>query len=386
VISADALVTAAVEQTGLDDFGGDSYRAGLEVLCDSLSTEAQLSELGALAVPGQVVGSLANRLKVVDHAKRHGTAGEAIEAPVFVIGLFRAGTTLLSNLLDKDPRNRSLLSWEAGDSAPPSTPADYRSGERVELKRLAQSMLDELNPGFRAIHHEEPDGPTECITVLAADFKALLWESVANVRSYGEWLLSTDQVSAYEHHRRTLQVLQSGGVRGRWTLKTPHHALALDALTAVYPDARLVYLHRDPVEVAASAFSLVASLSGTFSDADHRAYIARRWTDVLVACTERVDAFRDARPDVPILDIRYLDLLADPLSTVHDLYGFLGEELTPGAAAAMRAHVDANPRGRFGTHRYDVTDFGVSAAELRERFIGYLDRYSLETDVTAPTG
>jgi hypothetical protein len=381
VISPDALVAAAVEQTGLDDFGGDSYREGLEVLCDSLTHEAQLSELGALAVPGQIVGSLANRLRIVDHAKQHDTSGEAIEQPVFVIGLFRAGTTLLSNLLDRDPGNRSLLTWETGDSAPPSTPADHRAGERVELNRIAQSMLDAMNPGFKAIHHEEPEGPTECITVMAGDFKALLWESVANVPSYGEWLLQTDQVSAYEHHRRTLQVLQSGGVRGRWTLKTPHHALALEALTTVYPDARLVYLHRDPVEVAASAFSLIASLSGTFSDADHRAYIARRWTDVLVACTERVDAFRDARPDVPVHDIRYVDLMADPLGTVHELYRFLGEELSPGAATGMAEHLAANPKGRFGTHRYDVADFGVDAAALRERFAGYLSRY----DVTATT-
>jgi hypothetical protein len=379
VISPDAIVAAAVEQTGLDDFGGDSYREGLEVLCDSLTHEAQLSELGALAVPAQIVGSLANRLKVVDHAKLHQTSGEAVERPVFVIGLFRAGTTLLSNLLDRDPGNRSLLTWEAGDSAPPPTPADHRSGERVELNRLAQSMLDAMNPGFKAIHHEEPEGPTECITLLAADVKALLWESVANVPSYGEWLLRTDQVSAYEHHRRTLQVLQSGGVRGRWTLKTPHHALALEALTTVYPDARLVYLHRDPVEVAASAFSLIASLSGTFSDADHRAYIARRWTDVLVACTERVDGFRDACPDVPVHDVRYVDLMADPLGTVRELYRFLGEDLSPGAAAGMTEHLAANPKGRFGTHRYDVTDFGVSAAALRERFSSYLSRY----DVTA---
>ena len=381
MISPDALVTAAIEQTGLDDFGGDSFREGLEVLCDSLTHEAQLSELGALAVPGQIVGSLANRLRVVDHAKTHATDGERIEAPVFVIGLFRAGTTLLSNLLDRDPANRSLLTWEAGDSAPPSTPADHRSGERVELNRLAQSMLDAMNPGFKAIHHEEPEGPTECITVMAADFKALLWESVANVPSYGEWLLQTDQVSAYQHHRRTLQVLQSGGVRGRWTLKTPHHALALDALTTIYPDARLVYLHRDPVEVAASAFSLIASLSGTFSDADHRGCIARRWTDVLVACTERVDAFRDARPDVPIHDIRYVDLMADPLGTVRELYRSLGQELSEGAAAGMAEHLAANPKGRFGTHRYDVADFGVSAPALRERFAGYLSRY----DVTAPS-
>ncbi|MCU1601094.1 MAG: hypothetical protein JWO22_1803 [Frankiales bacterium] len=379
MITSAALIEAAVEQTGLSDFGGDAFREGLDVLVDSLNEEAQLSELGALAVPGQVVGTLANRLKVVDHAARFGTADELIEAPVFVIGLFRAGTTLLSNLLDADPRNRALLTWEAGDSAPPSTPADHRSGERVELNRLAQSMLDGLNPGFKAIHHEEPEGPTECITVLGADFKALVWESVANVPSYGSWLLQADSVSAYEHHKRTLQVLQSGGVRGRWTLKTPHHALALEALTAVYPDARLVYLHRDPVEVAASAFSLVASLSGTFSDADHRAYIAERWTDILVACTDRVDAFRDAHPSVPVHDIRYLDLLGDPVGTVRALYGFLGEDLSDHGEAGMQAHLASTPQGRFGRHTYDLADFGVSAASLRERFAGYLSRY----DVTA---
>jgi len=377
VISADALITAAVEQTGLSDFGGDDFREGLAVLCESLTNEAQLSELGGLAVPGQIVGSLANRLKVVGHHKQIGE--EPIVAPVFVIGLFRAGTTLLSNLLDCDPGNRSLLTWEAGDSAPPSTPADHRAGERVELNRIAQSMLDAMNPGFKAIHHEEPEGPTECITVLGADYKALVWESVANVPSYGRWLMQTDHVSAYRHHKRVLQVLQSGGVRGRWTLKTPHHALALDALTTVYPDAQLVYLHRDPVEVAASAFSLIASLSGTFSEADHRAYIAERWTDILVACTERVDAFRDARPDVPIHDIRYPDLVADPLGTVRGLYDALGQSLPDTAATAMQGHLDANPKGRFGAHRYDVADFGVDAAALRERFTAYLDRY----DVTA---
>lgn len=377
MIRPDDLVAAAVEQTGLDDFGGNEYREGLEVLCESLTHEAKLSEIGALAVPAQIVGTLANRLKVVDHARTHDTSGESIERPVFVIGLFRAGTTLLSNLLDCDPRNRSLLTWEAGDSVPPSTPADHRAGERVELNRLAQAMLDGMNPGFKAIHHEEPEGPTECITLLAADFKALLWESVANVPSYGEWLLAADQVSAYRHHRRTLQVLQSGGVRGRWTLKTPHHALALDALTAVYPDARLVYLHRDPVEVAASAFSLITSLSGTFSDADHRDYIVSRWTDVLVACTERVESFRTARPDVPLHDMRYADLVADPLAEVRSLYAFLGEELSELAAGAMREHLVTHPKGQFGKHRYDVSDFGVSADALRERFSDYLHRYDV---------
>ena len=132
-------------------------------------------------------------------------------------------------------------------------------------------MLEQINPRIRAIHHEEPDGPTECIAVMSQDFKSLSWEAISNVPTYGEWLLQTDQRSAYEYHRLVLQVLQSGGVRGRWTLKSPHHAIALEALTAVYPDARLVLLHRDPVVLCVGVQPDPPRCRGTFSDADHRA-------------------------------------------------------------------------------------------------------------------
>lgn len=368
-----ALLAAAEAETGLSDWGDASFREGLEVYCSSLEHEAQLSELGTFALLGNLQGQLANRLRVVDHAARHDVSGERIEAPVFVIGLFRAGTTLLSHLLDQDPANRSLLGWEAADSAPPATHATHRAGERVEAVRARLGMMDQLNPGLAAIHHEEPDGPTECITLMAQDFKALLWESVANVPSYGQWLLKTDHTSAYRHHKLCLQVLQSGGVRGQWTLKSPHHALSLDALTAVYPDARLVYLHRDPVEVATSAYSLIRTLSGTFTEADHTAYVVEHWTEVLLEMVARVDAFRDTHPEVPLLDVRYADLVRDPVGTVRGIYAFLDRDLT--AEDALRAHLARNPQGKHGVHRYAPEDFGVQAEELRERFAPYLARY-----------
>jgi hypothetical protein len=76
---------------------------------------------------------------------------------------------------------------------------------------------------------------------------------MANIPTYGEWLETVDMSSAYDYHKRVLQVLRSSGVRGRWSLKAPAHALHLEALTAVYPDARLVMAHRDPVVVVTSA-------------------------------------------------------------------------------------------------------------------------------------
>ncbi len=105
---------------------------------------------------GAIVGALVNRLRVVDHVKAHPeVAEEVIEAPVVVIGMFRAGTTFLSNLLDQDPANRALPRWEAGDSVPPPTPAERYAGPRVDSAQAGVDMLEALNPAIRAIHHED---------------------------------------------------------------------------------------------------------------------------------------------------------------------------------------------------------------------------------------
>jgi hypothetical protein len=371
----------AREVTGLDDFGPDSFRDGLHVYCEAVMHEANLNALGDVAVRANVVGNLANRLRVLDWTRSHPEgAGQSIDAPLFVIGMFRAGTTLLSYLLEQDRQNRALLLWEASDSVPPSTPENHRQGPRVEAARANGQMMDMLNPGLAAVHHEEADGPTECIALMSQEFKSLLWEAIANVPSYGDWLLSADQRSAYEYHRLALGVLQQGGVRGRWTLKSPHHALALEALTEVYPDARLVLLHRDPVVLSASVCSLITTLSGTFTDADHSAYIAAHWTSVLEESVRRIESFRAAHPEHQIIDVHYADLVRDPVGTVADIYGALGEPLGDPARAAMTDYVDAHPKGQFGAHTYDVASFGLNAGELRERFSAYVARYDIPAE------
>ncbi|MDQ1431626.1 MAG: hypothetical protein QOF40_2228, partial [Actinomycetota bacterium] len=209
------------------------------------------------------------------------------------------------------------------------------------------------------------------------DFKSLTYEAVANVPGYDRWLMATDQRSAYEYHRSVLQVLQSGGVRGRWTLKSPHHAIALEHLTAVYPDARLVLLHRDPVVLTASVCSLINTLSSTFSDVDHRAYIAEHWPAMLGESIRRIDAFRDAHPERPIVDVQYADLVQDPAGTVASIYHACGDELDDAGATAIAAYVDAHPKGQFGAHKYDLAEFGLDGDALAERFSGYIERYGV---------
>jgi hypothetical protein len=382
-LNVDDLMSAAVEAAGSDDFGPDDFVEGLTVLCASVDDEAELSELGRFAVQQNVIGGLVNRLRVTDWVSRHPElAQERIEAPLVVIGMFRAGTTFLSQLLDQDPGNRALLRWEAADSVPPPSPETYRAGPRVDAANAAIDMLESLNPQMKIVHHEDAEGPTECITLLGQDFKSLTWEAMANVPAYSDWLLKADYRSAYEYHRTVLQVLQSGGRRGAWTLKSPNHAIALNALTTVYPDARLVLLHRDPTVLCASACSLISTLTGTFSDADHTTYIAEHWTQLLAEFVDRIEAFRLAHPEHDIIDVQYADLVSEPLRTIESIYAASDREFDDRARNAVSACISANPKGRFGTHGYRLEDFGLQADLLRERFAEYVERYAIPAEVS----
>jgi len=375
-------MAAAVDQTGLDDFGPADFHEGLQAFCAALEG-AQLNDIGMAAIPANIVGSLANRLRVVDWARSHPqVSDEQIVAPFVVVGIFRAGTTLMSYLLEKDERHRPLYGWEAQASVPPPDPASIADDPRIAATVAGRAMLEAVNPKIRVVQNEAADGPTECITVLAQDFKSLFWEALTNIPAYGTFLARTDHRSAYEYHRTVLQVLQSGGVRGRWSLKSPHHVLNLDALTAVYPDARIVVMHRDPLVVAASVCSLITTLTSTFSDADHRAYIADHWTDVLHRSVEALDTFRAANPGVAIADVRYTDLVADPLATMEQLYGTFGDSLSGQAVDAMRAHTANRPKGQHGTHQYALEEFGLDRAALSERFADYVQRYQLVSEAT----
>lgn len=378
----DHLLEAARLSVGVDDVDCDSFRPGLECLVGSIEEEAALNDIGRAALEAQIVGNLANRLAVERWVGEHPAATEApVERPVFVIGLPRTGTTLLSGLLDQDPSHRSLMRWEAQSSLPPPTSAGFATDPRIAATQESQAMLDTLNPGFKAIHFDAPDGPTECVALLSQDFKSILWETVANVPTYGRWLAAVDYRSAYRYHRRALKLLQSSAP-GRWMLKSPGHCLAPEVVLETYPDASFVATHRDPATVVASTCSLVQSLSGTFTDADHRSYIAAHWSERVEAMLETVTAFRESDPavDARFLDIPYQDLLADPQAALGRIYDHIGAELTGPVKGAVDAYLAENPQGRFGHHRYRCEELGLDPEDLHRRFAAYRERFGVPAD------
>ena len=380
-LDVNDLLAKARQKALLEDFGPPAFREGLDRLVDALNEEADLNFLGRTALKGQIVQLLINRLRVRDWVKKHPyVRHELVEGPLIVTGLPRTGTTLLSNVLDEDPHNRSLLAWEAADPCPPPTVDSIRQDPRIVAAIAQQSRVDSLLPQLRAMHPMEATAPTECVTLLASEFASLQFETQAWIPSYGAWLEGCDMVPAYEHHRLQLMMLQEALPTERWSLKSPMHLWHLDALRAVYPDARMIWTHRDPVKVVPSVASLVSTLAAPGSDVDHTDLIARAWLDKCAHAVEVGEKGRAAFPDRSWFDLPYAELVDDPVGAVERIYVHFGLDLSQLARRRMQARVDAHPQDRFGTHEYDAGRFGLTDGEIRERFADYTARREVPTE------
>ena len=379
------LVARACERADLDDFGGDSWRAGLAFLVQTVESVPGMNAGGRDYVYGQFVDALWNRLRVVDYLKQHPEVGaERIERPLVVLGLPRTGTSLASYLLDQDPNRRSLLTWEAENSVPPASPETLRTDPRC-LKKKAE--LNMLAAGSKAanipmVHWDEADGPTECMFVQNQDFKAYLWEAFMPTSAYADWLLDADMTSTYAYERSVLQVLQSQAP-GVWSLKMPSHAVHIETLLSTFPDVRIVWAHRDPFKATASFLRLNylsrAVLGVNIDVADVVSNVLRQ----LQAHVARPLQARQRIGNERFFDLHYAALMRDPIGVMRSLYDWAGDELGASAEAAMLSWLERNPQGRFGVQLYSLEGSGVTTAELEPIFDQYLSAFDIEMEVTA---
>lgn len=381
-LDVDDLLAAARDQARLFDFGPPSFRSGLDRLVEALEGEARLSAFGRLAFRQQLLGLLVNRLQVRDWQKKHPELEyEQVRAPIVVLGIPRTGTTLVSYLLDQDPMNRSVLAWEAMNVAPPATIADRWEDPRLVKAIQADRRRQKLAPHLQAMHPMSPTIPTECVTLLAGEFSSIHFETLALVEGYGDWVRDCDMAPAYAFHRLCLQILQWALPVERWALKTPVHTWYLDALTATYPDARLVWCHRDPVTAVGSVASLVTALQTMHSDDVSPRDVGHAWQR---KCLHAVTAGSEARGrlglDERIFDLQYAELVDDPVGAIERIYQHFDLELSELARRRMQAWLEARPKDAFGRHRYSLGDFGLDERTLRGEFADYVTRYEVPSE------
>jgi hypothetical protein len=382
-LEANALFDRARRLTGLSDFGDPFFREPLRVLLDAFETEAELNMLGRVIARTDIVRLLQNRLRMADVLNHYPeiSSGE-IRQPIFIVGLPRTGTTILHELMAQDPANRVPMTWEVMYPWPPPERATYETDPRIAAVEKHFSGVDRLIPNFKQMHPMGARLPQECVVLASHDFASMLFSTTHMVPSYQAWLDHADLRWVYAAHRRQLQYLQWRCPAERWVLKSPGHLWALDALLAIYPDARIVQTHRDPLKVIASLANLVALLRSMSSDHIDRAAIGAEWTARLADGMQRaMDARDNLPPDAaPIFDLQFADFIRDEIGMVRRIYEHFGLELSLEAEERMRSFLAHNPRDKHGAHRYSLEDAGLDAATERERYRFYQDRFAIESE------
>jgi Sulfotransferase family len=386
-LSADELLDAARAETGLDDFGGDTFQVGLDRVLAGLRDEAHLNEVGRLMAPEVLRGYLVNRLEVTEWHRRHPEMGQApVVPPIVMIGMGRTGTTILHDLLGQDPAHRIPLTWEVDQPAPPPEAATFETDPRIAEAQARIDVLNQMHPEFQAMHPTGAQLGQECIRYTGCEFASLIFLSQFRMPGYFDWLThEADLAPTYRWHRRFLQLLQWHNLRERWVLKSGAHLWSLPALLAEYPDAWLIQTHRDPLRVIPSLSSLFATVRRTGSDDVSIEAVAAEWAPPILEALDRaVDAREDGtiRPE-QVIDVQYAEFVADPIATIASLYDRWGVELTPEAEGRMRSFLAGHAQDRHGVHRYSLADTGLEEGELRERARRYTDYFDVAPEPVA---
>ena len=408
-LDLESLHRAARSRASSSDYGAWDFAAPLDRLLKSYRDEARLTTLGRITARELVVSLLDNLLRMeAERAANPAIERQRIEAPVFIIGLPRTGTTHLHGLLSEDPDNRAPATWEVMFPAAARTPAEIERTRAETGQRLG--WANRLAPEFMRIHPIAPDLPQECIAITAQVFMSIQFHTTHDVRSYQDWFEEAPQALGFDFHRRFLQHLQAkttamdggsaaiagrklrptamdggsaanaGAICGggsRWVLKAPGHLFALEGLLARYPDARIVHTHRDPTRVIASMASHATVLRKAFSDDADPHTIAVDWADRWARALDRFLAVRDRAPQAQFLDVDFAAIENDPLGTVERVYDFLGWRVTTEARTAMERFLAANPKNKHGVHSYTLEQFGLSRATEIARFRKYSERFQI---------
>jgi hypothetical protein len=392
-LEENQLLDAARTDTGLTDFGDEYFLQPMRILIGSLNDEADLNPLGRFLSRMNILRLLKHRLYLQDLLKSHPEIlDRSIPDPVVIVGLARSGTTRLHRLLASDERFLHLKSWESVYPVPYPEVLAARNKHRADprIKALDQGLKAVLyaSPQVAAVHPLGTFEVEEEVGLIQHGFSTQIFEIQAKIPRFAEWLMTHDQTSAYRDMVKLLKVVSwyRGDPQDKpWVLKSPQHMQDLDALLNVFPNAKLVCSHRDPIKAVGSACSMAWNALVRDTDSLAPEWVGPEWlskTERMLKKTMRVRG--ELSPAENQYDIQYADITADWQAAMQGIYDFLGLPLSGQTRSAMQAWLNGNKQHQQGAHTYSLTDFGLDEKEVDQRLMFYRNHYNIPYETSNP--
>lgn len=380
IATADEIMAAASEASGLDDFGEPGLHEALTQYVTSLSKEASLSEAGVSIIETDTTGVLVNRLRMERDIGRHPEIlTRKVSAPLVIAGLPRTGTTKLQQLIARDPETLKIPYWLAANPAPLPDAPDDGPDPRIAVAEEQIRLMAEHAPELLSAHTTSAHEPEEDAFPWRMSFETTGNGTFDNAPSYRDWLAGRSHNGAYDYLKRILQYLgwQNGWNENHaWVLKTPVHSGHLDSLLRTFPDVTLVQCHRDLQSVIPSTMRMMevfwVNRGHRNSPVEVADYHFPLWADQLAA---NVRQRADLQGRLRVVDVRYADIVNDVDAVIRSIYSVWGRPISAAARAAMASWETENPQYRHGKHVYSHERYGLSRSQIDNAFTPYLDRF-----------
>ncbi|AKM06363.1 Sulfotransferase [Pelagerythrobacter marensis] len=380
-----------MEATGLDDFGDRWFERPMDVLLDAIAGEARLNAAGDFSAMQQFHHVLRDRLLAQMWFKRHPEIlARPMPRPVVIVGPMRSGTTRMHRLLASDRRFSHMRSFETISPLPRPDFEEVLDGRREDfrpvLARRIMKVARLANPRTLSIHPTGPYEPEEELGLLVASMWGMKHEAQWHIPAYGRWCEGESAVPAYRHMADLLRLVgwsqQVSSLRP-WILKTPQHMLDLPALLEVFPDARLIFTHRDPLKVVGSAASLAWNQTIIYSDHADPARMGREWLHKTALQVERMRAARDSIPKERMIDVQYEDMERDWHATMERVYRFLDLDMAP-ALPGMEDYMRRAGALKRRPHAYSLDEFGLTSGDVLDRLGDYVCTFDVPIEGETP--
>lgn len=386
-LDENSLLNSARAITGLSDFGDEDWYEPFKVLIKAFDEESQLNLMGRILTRNDLLMYLQARLRITETYKQHPEIDEEeIKKPVMIIGQGRSGTSVLQNMLSKDPNNETITNWEVFFPCPPPEKATYHTDPRIEKTDHVLELYRRVIPEIDAMHEFTAEMPTECIHLHCLSFRCVSWINSfgGQVPSYNEYMSKQSMVPAYEYDKRVMKLLQWKNPRKQWLLKSPPSMMHIPEVLKVFPDMCFLWIHRDPIKAMSSGINLIGTLQWARTDHPFTSNALEVLTNADlggVMMATPIDWLESGvLPKERLCNVQYQDFMQDPIGLAKSIYDYFEIELPEASLKAMQEYMEANPRHKRPQHKYEVGEKEAIALE-RKAYARYQAYFNVPNEI-----
>jgi hypothetical protein len=329
----------------------------------------------------------------IDRLLFPGCRRAAIAKPVFIIGNARSGTTLFHRLLCGDEQRFIYFrTWEI--LFPALVQKRALRGLFGAYRRLFPRSFDRLvaweERQLTSLKQQHPIGINKAeedefllMIPFASAVLTLLFpylEELEELVTF-DWRPAPIRKRIMQFYRECVsrQLAFHGGGRALLS-KNPSFVMKIQSLAEEFPDAKFVYLIRNPFETIPSLLKLVRTIwEGLGIESDHVERTTRKLADGCLRdyryAIETLSQLSDDRWAI----VEYTDLVADPKASVEKVYDRLNLTVSPDFAQRLAAERTRQKRYQ-SSNVYSLAEFGLSEAELFEKLPGIIERFGFRPE------